>query len=162
MSFAHLHLILNHIPLVGIPIALLFYVRGLNIKNNSMKRFSSFVLFALAAFVIPVFLSGDYAEDQVEMLPGVLEAAIELHDEAAEASLILCVLAGIAAFLDLWFQRNLRFKKWTSTLLILLSSIAIASLGYTASLGGKIRRPELRQDLPPPNTEWRKYEDSND
>ena len=94
MDAAHAHLILNHIPVVGLGAAILLLLYAFARKNDEMKKaaLAGFALLALVA--IPVYLTGKGAEDLVEHLPGVTEAYIEQHEEAATASLIAIELLG--------------------------------------------------------------------
>ncbi len=146
MNFAHLHLIINHIPLIGIPVALLFLLYGIWTKNAPTQRFSLYVLVGLAAMVLPVYLTGEPAEDVVEHLPGVVESFIESHEEAAEVSLVLTLATGCLALLALWFQKNEMKRQRLNPIVIGTAAIALISLAYTANLGGKIRHTELRSD----------------
>lgn len=40
MNFAHIHLLLNHIPVVGLPIALAFLGFGIFKRNKAVQQFS--------------------------------------------------------------------------------------------------------------------------
>ncbi len=146
MNFAYMHLIINHIPLVGIPIALAFLGHGLWTRSASTQRFSLLILFGLAAMVLPVYLTGEPAEEVVEHLPGVLESFIESHEDAAKFSLILTLTTGAAAFLALWFQRVESKRRLINFGVMGLAILALLSLAYTANLGGKIRHSELRAE----------------
>jgi len=144
MNFAHVHLILNHIPLVGIPVALTFLAHGLWTKNAATQRFSLIILFGLAAMVLPVYLTGEPAEEIVEHLPGVAESFIESHEDAAKFSLILTLLTGAGAFTALWFQKNESKRQLMNLSVMTIAIVALLSLAYTATLGGKIRHTEIR------------------
>lgn len=144
MNFAHLHLIMNHIPLIGIPVALSFLAHGLWTKNASTQRFSLLVLFGLAAMVLPVYLTGEPAEEVVEHLPGVAESFIESHEDAAKFSLILTLATGASAFIALWFQKSESRRRLLNFGVMGIAILALSSLAYTANLGGKIRHTELR------------------
>ncbi|MBK9324324.1 MAG: hypothetical protein IPM97_15475 [Bdellovibrionaceae bacterium] len=144
MNFAHLHLIINHIPLIGIPVALLFLAHGLWTKNASTQKFSLLVLFGLAAMVLPVYLTGEPAEEVVEHLPGVAESFIESHEDVAKFSLILTLATGALAFIALWFQKNESRRRTLNFGVMGIATLALLSLAYTANLGGKIRHTELR------------------
>lgn len=144
MNFAHLHLIMNHIPLIGIPVALSFLAHGLWTKNASTQRFSLLVLFGLAVMILPVYLTGKPAEEVVEHLPGVAESLIESHEDAAKFSLILTLATGALAFIALWFQKNESRRRLLNFGVTGSAIIALLSLAYTANLGGKIRHTELR------------------
>lgn len=134
MNFAHLHLLINHIPLIGIPIALAFLGYGLRTKNASAQRFSLLILIGLTAMVLPVYLTGEPAEEVVEHLPGVVESFIESHEDAAKFSLILTLATGAAAFLALWFQRIESQWRLINFGVMGLAIISLLSLAYTANL----------------------------
>lgn len=144
MNLAHIHLILNHIPVVGIPVALIFLVYGIYAKNQPSQRFALLVLIGLAAVVLPVYFTGEPAEEVVEHLPGVAESFIEAHEDAAMFSLILTLLTGAAAFIALWFQKDPKKSRLLNFGVMTVASLAVLSLLYTANLGGKIRHTELR------------------
>lgn len=146
MNFSHLHLIMNHIPVVGLPIALLFLAYGLYQRNLPMQRFSLFVLLGLAAMVIPVYLTGEPAEKLIEHLPGVAESFIETHEDAAMVSLILTLLTGLASLIALLIKKDDKKNRFASFVVAGLAFIAVLSLMYTANMGGKVRHTELRAD----------------
>jgi uncharacterized membrane protein len=147
MNFAYLHLVLNHIPMIGLPVALAFLLYGIYCKNQSSQRFSLLMLVALAAMVIPVYLTGEPAEEVVEHLPGVVESVIESHEEAAELSLVLTLITGLAAFGALWFQKDVQKSRALNLAVVACACVAVASLVYTANLGGKIRHTEFSSSV---------------
>jgi uncharacterized membrane protein len=146
VNLAHIHLILNHVPVIGIPIALVFFLYGLYQKNASAQRFALLVLIGLAAAVVPVYFSGEPAEKVIEHLPGFAESFIESHEDAALFSLILTLITGVAALAALYFQKDPKKSRLLSFGVMGLACLAILSLLYTANLGGKVRHTELRSD----------------
>ena len=101
MSATHLHLILNHLPILGVPFGIALLTAGVLRHSTELKK-AALVTFALASvLLVPVFLSGEPAEETVERLPGVSESYIENHEEMAELSLSLTTLLGIASVLTL-------------------------------------------------------------
>jgi EamA domain-containing membrane protein RarD len=155
MNFAHLHLLMNHIPVVGIPVALLFLSYGIFRRNLPMQRFSLFVLIGLSAVVVPVYLTGEPAEKLIEHLPGFAESFIKSHEDAALISLDLTILAGIASLMALFVRKDEEKFRLGTFAVAGLAFIALISLLYTANLGGKVRHTELRGDstfaVPPTN-----------
>ena len=143
MNLAHLHLVLNHIPVIGIPMALVFLIYGYRTKNHSSQRFALLVLIGLALMVLPVYLTGEPAEEVVEHLPGVAESLIESHEEAAKFSLVLTLITGATAFLALWFQEDSRKSRLLILSVVGIGSLAMLSLVNTANLGGKVRHTEF-------------------
>lgn len=145
MNYAHIHLFLNHIPILAVPLAALFLGHGLWLKNPASQRFSLGVLFLAALVVLPVYFTGEPAEEVVERLPGVQESFIESHEDMALISLVLSLAAGLSAAVALvssWRKDKTAHLLAMSALSIALA--ASASLLYTANLGGKIRHTELR------------------
>lgn len=102
MNFAYLHLVLNHIPISGIPVALVFLVFGLRTNNRGMERLALLVLAVLAIVTAPVFLTGESAEEIMENQPGISELIVESHEDVAKVSLILTFLTGALAAAS-WF-----------------------------------------------------------
>jgi hypothetical protein len=121
MTWAHIHLALNHVPVVGLPVVVLLLAWGVVRRSPEVTRASLGLLVLLAAVTIVVQLTGEPAEDLVEGLPGVFESGIERHEEAA--------LIGSIGM----------------TALGLLGCVALSVyFGWVANLGGQIRHSEIR------------------
>ncbi len=145
MNWAHLHLVLNHIPVVGALFGILLLFISLALKSDELKK-ATLILFAIIAlFSIPVFLTGEPAEGMVEHLDGVSESVIERHEESALVSLVTVELLGIISLAGLFLLRRApRLPAWFVALLLVLSIAAAASLAWTANLGREIRHSEIR------------------
>jgi hypothetical protein len=102
------------------------------------------ILALIAAVALPIYLTGEPAEHVVERLPGVAKSFIESHEDAAMYSLVLSLATGALAFLSLFFQGDTKQSRTINICVLVTGAIAIASLGYTASVGGQIRHSELR------------------
>ena len=144
MNPAHIHLILTHIPVVGIPLALCFLAYGFSRGNRGAQRAALFMLVAIAAVSVPTYLTGEPAEELVEHLPGVSEPIIERHEDAAHFSFVLTILTGALALGTLWLGRNERLLRFGLLGTLGLAVVASISLGFTANLGGSIRHSEIR------------------
>ena len=143
MNFAHLHLMINHIPMFTIPMVLIFLVYALKKNNDSLKKFSLMILIATSATVLPVYLTGEPAEEIVEHLPGISKNLIEAHEESAEIAMILTLVAGALAIATLITSKHKTFQSMGPKFVILVCLAALLALGYAANLGGKIRHPEV-------------------
>jgi uncharacterized membrane protein len=148
MNPAHVHLLLNHIPVIGIFFGLLLLVVGMAKKSEDLKKMS-FVIFVLVALIaIPTYLTGAPAEEIVEHLPGVSEEMIEEHEEAALTSLVAMEVLGVIALAGFFlFRRPRSAPRWFTTALFVLSIIVGGSMAWTANLGGQIRHTETRADF---------------
>ena len=76
MNGAHLHLLINHVPVLGIVFGLLLLVFGWWRKSEEIKKaaLGTFVVIAFSA--VAAFLTGEPAEDTVKGVSGVIQGAI--------------------------------------------------------------------------------------
>lgn len=149
MSAAHLHLVLNHAPLFGLVFASLGLAWALSRRNDGVARASLGLLVLAGILVLPVYLSGDNAEDLVEGQPGVSEAAIEAHEERAlGAAVATGVVGAVALLVLLGFRTRAALPRSATALVLVLALVAGGWMGYVASLGGQINHPEIRDGSP--------------
>lgn len=147
MTAAHVHLILTHVPIVGVAVAALLFVVAWAKGSAPFQRvaLSFIVLFAL--LTIPLYFTGEAAEEVVERMPGVSEPVLEEHEEAGGVSFAAVELLGAVALLGLLaFRRRPGIPAAFSAVIVVLSLVSTGLLVYTGSLGGQIRRPELRAE----------------
>lgn len=146
MDPVHVHLFLNHFPVIcsvlAVPLFLWAYVR----KSDELKQLSLLVLVFAAAVTIPVYLSGEPAEEVVEKLAGVSHDLIEQHEDAAYFAMISMMITGAIALIGLitMFLKKTGAAKFL-VLVALLSAVGSAGLMLrTSNLGGQIRHSEIR------------------
>ena len=144
MNWAHIHLMLNHIPLLGTVFGLALLAWGMFRHDPSLQRAAlvTFVVTALAA--VPVYLTGEPSEDVVERLAGTAKAAIETHQEAALTALIGIELLGAIGMAGLLLSRMRRAGATLMRGAFLVAIVAAGLMAWTANLGGRIRHAELR------------------
>ena len=145
MTAAHLHLILNHLQVLGTAFGLGLSLFGLWRRSDELKTtaLGVFVIVALAA--VPVFLTGEPAEEEVELIPGVSKPVIEQHEAAAGAPLTGVVVPGVAALAGLiFFHRGRLLPAWYSVSLFAASLIVSGLMAWPANLGGQVRHTEIR------------------
>ncbi len=150
MSWVHLHLLLNHVPVMGTFLGLLFLLVAFFLKSEELKKVTLGFFVLIAIVTIPVYLTGEPAEDLIENIPGVSKAVIGRHEDAALFSLIAVEVAGCVALVGLIFNRR---KKWLANLfatITLAFSLATGGLmAWTANLGGQIRHTEISSGVAP-------------
>lgn len=148
MSLAHLHLVLNHVPVVGILIAGVLFVIAVRWRNSQLERLTLGFLVAFALLTIPVYLTGESAEHVAERLPGVAEALIERHEDAALATLVVVEVLGAGALIGLGLYRRRLLPRVFAVGLVGLVVITSGLFAWTGYLGGQIRHTEIRAASP--------------
>jgi uncharacterized membrane protein len=144
MSTVHLHLLLNHIPVVGSLMAVLLFAAAFFFKEMVSTKFALAFTATIAVVAVAVYFTGGAAEDAVEKLAGVTERAISRHEEAAELTTIAIGIFGALSAIALFIVRAKRAPRWLA-LGGLVGSIAVSALmAWTANLGGQIRHTEIQ------------------
>jgi len=147
MNAAHVHLVLTHFPIIGTIFGVLILIYALITNNTSVKKVAYGIFVFTAIVSIPVFLSGENAEEIVEDLPGVSERLIENHEELAEKVIWLAGLLGLLSLVNLYaMAKKLSFVKTLSWIILVLSLITAGFFAKTGNLGGQIRHSEIRKD----------------
>jgi hypothetical protein len=84
---------------------------------------------------------------------------VEVHQNAAMLTLVAMTITGTLAWFGLWeFRRFSRAGTITSIGTLLSTALTVALILYTASLGGKVSHPEVREAVDAAVTEeagWR-------
>lgn len=145
MSWAHIHLALNHVPVVGLPIALLVLVAALSRRSSELARAAFALLVLIAAATVVVQLTGESAEELIEKLPDYSEALVEHHEEMALVATIGTGLIGLVALFGLVrFRGDAGVPRWYGGSVLVLGIAVAALMGWVAYLGGQIRHTEIR------------------
>ena len=153
MNDAHLHMVVNHFPIIGTIFGLGILITGIVMKNTVVKNVA-YVLFVIAAIFGAVSMStGEGAEEIAENLPSVTDQIIHEHEEMAEKlALVLYVLGGIS-LLGLFMN----FKNHAKANLISYLAFVVALVGVflgkqTGTTGGEVRHTEIRENATFSNT----------
>jgi uncharacterized membrane protein len=145
MNGAHVHLIVNHLPIVGIIIGTLVMLTGLILKKEQIKQTALGINLFSALSAILAHFSGEEAEEVIEDMKGVSETLIHIHEEYAEVFFILALILGLISLLTLYFSiKRKSFAKY-GMLAALGLSIALIIVGkQVGTSGGEIRHSEIR------------------
>ena len=144
MNTVHLHLLLNHLPVVGTVIGTLLLAVALLRRSDELGRISLGLFGLLGVIALGVYLTGEPAEDAVEKLPGVSHALLDRHQDAALVATIVLGVIGAAALASLLLYRRRALPRWVTVLGFGAALAASATMAYTANLGGQIRHTEIR------------------
>src|SRR3984885_121930 len=145
MDLAHIHLLLNHFPVIGIIIGGGLFLLSLITNSDDLKRASLVVLLGIALISIPTYMSGNGAQDGIKSLPGVSKSLIEAHEGAALVAMAFMLVTGAFAWLGLWqFRRLARIPNWNLALILVLVVVTFGLMARASNLGGEIRHAEIR------------------
>lgn len=147
MNDAHLHLLVNHLPIVGAMLSLpLFGLALLMPKDRGALRAAVLVAVFTALGGVAADLTGEPAEEVVEGLPDVTEDAIHEHEERAEVAVVTAVIGGLIAVGALVVSERKKAVHLPVTGLALLAAVATAgTMAWTGQAGGPIRHTEIRE-----------------
>lgn len=151
MNPAHLHLLVNHLPVFGTLGAALLLGWGLLRKSEEIVRVGLIVLILVALASWGVQLTGEPAEEMVEHMAGMDERLIHDHEEWAELSVLMISAAGIVALITFFLIRARRKAGRALTAVTLLLALAgFGMVAYAANLGGMIRHTEIHDGAAAP------------
>lgn len=145
MNDAHLHMVVNHFPIIGTILGLGILIGGLIFKNNSIKN-TAYCLFIVAAlFAFASMNTGEGAEEIAEKLPDVTDQIIHEHEEAAEKLALVLYFLGAISIVGLY----LNVKKNAKANIVSFLALTVAAVGVflaqqTGTTGGEIRHTEIR------------------
>ncbi len=144
MNYEHLHLLLNHFPIIGSFIALGLFLVSFFGKNEDLRRASYIVFAGIALITIPAFMSGFAAQAMLKG-PGVADALIRRHESSALLSLWFVLATGTLALIGLWQSQDTgRPSHWNVTAVLICSVLSVALIARTGYTAGEIRHPEVR------------------
>ena len=168
MNDAHLHLVLNHFPIIGTILGVGILITGIILKNNTVKS-TAYALFIVAAIFAAFSIgTGEGAEELVEDMPTVGKQIIHEHEEMAEKLAIILYVLGTISLAGLF----LNYKNHAKAQLISYVAFVLAIVGVffaiqTGTTGGEIRHTEIRSNDAPvagaaQNSTARKQGESDD
>jgi uncharacterized membrane protein len=144
MNGVQLHLVLNHLPVFGILFGFVVLALGVWRRNDSWTRLALGVLVVVGITAALAMMTGEGAEEAVEHLPGVSEAIIHEHEEAAELTALITYALGAGALVSLWVFRRRTIPRALSVTALAFAMATSGFVAYTAHLGGQIRHTEIR------------------
>jgi len=147
---AHLHLLLNHLPIFLPLFGLIILIIGIVFKSEIVKRVSlaMFVFTGLFAFIASS--TGEGAEEIVEELKRSHDLIHE-HEEAAEIFALLSYVLAMFSIVAFWFNWKKHPFKDLSMYIALLISVIVIYFSYpTGQSGGEITHPEVSNSFKVP------------
>jgi MFS superfamily sulfate permease-like transporter len=150
-SPAHLHVALNHVPIIGLSVACLPILIGIVFHSRGALASGLLAVILCACTMTAVMQTGGAAYDAFmdgSIQPGLDEAgrtALRQHAHRADITAPLVYAAGILALLSLLALIKFpRQAAWIGWAVLLGCTISIGLSIWTAEAGGWIRHPEFR------------------
>ena len=144
MNLAHLHLLLNHWPIIGTFIATGLLLVALLGKSDDLKQVTLALFALMALLAIPAYLTGHIAQDLLQEEGGVSRPLITTHQGAALLAFIALLLTGGCAWTGLWqYRRAGRASGRTMTAVLVCSLVTVGLMTVAGNTGGAIRHPEI-------------------
>jgi hypothetical protein len=148
---AYRHMLLNHIPIVGLSVALAALLTGIALRQRALL-FTALALVAITAGMsIPVARYGDAAYPAIyDTLDGAGQDWLDHHAELAETWVPVLIANAVLAVIAIAVGMARRqLLLWAAIAVALATFAGIAGAGIVASAGGKIQHPEFRISDPP-------------
>ena len=148
MNDAHLHMLVNHFPIIGTIFGLGILITGLVLKNETLKN-TAYVLFIIAAvFGFLSMSTGEGAEEMVEEMETVGHHIIHEHEEIAEKFILVMYVTGIFSILSLIASvKKHKWAKIASIITLVFALIAVILAKNVGTSGGEVRHTEIRESV---------------
>lgn len=156
MDELHLHLVVNHMPIIFPIVGIIILLIGILTKSEVTKR-NSYIIFILGAITsIAAMGTGEGAEDSATKIAGLSENLIKKHEEVSEIFATLTYVLGAISLIALIASlKNSVISKYAPFVVGIFAVVALFFAQKAGTTGGEIRHTEIRtgQDF-----DYRNYE----
>jgi len=148
MNLTHLHLMINHAPIMGSYLLFLGFGYAVFMKKEHLLRpLMWFYVFTAAATVV-VYRTGDPAAEEMKKLPGMSAELIQNHEDVAFIALLLILALGIASFIGIrYFKKEMPVPAWFKYGFLVIAFVSVVTISAAAQIGGNIRHPESQNSF---------------
>ena len=146
MNDAHLHMVFNHFPIIGLFFGIGILAFGI-IKKQTILVNTAYVIFIFCMIMAKAtMMTGEGAEEIVEEL-GISKEIIHEHEEIAETFMKVLYVLGILSILGLVanVKKHAKASIVSYVVLVLATGAAVLSKSVGTS-GGEIRHTEIREN----------------
>jgi hypothetical protein len=146
MDWTQIHLALNHMPVIGIPLFVLVLGLGWWRKSDDVTRLALWSLALLAGAAIAIKFTGEFAAEQAPERLASAKEFVSRHEDAGDQATTGVFLLGLAAALTLFIGRRGRtIPRWALVFVAVFGVTASLLFARSAHTGGQITHPELRK-----------------
>jgi hypothetical protein len=147
----YVHVLINHLPLIGLPVAILALAAALVMRNRGAILLGLVLVALLALSAWPVSEYGEAGFDRVlSMSDADGQAFLKEHQRLADRWVFLYYLTAGAAAVG--FALAWKWPRFLTPLAVAALAVGLASLVaglFIARAGGEIRHREFRTRPPP-------------
>jgi len=144
MNIAHLHLILNHLPITFVILGFVVMVCGFIYRSEIVKKIAYLVFILGALLGFTAFYTGENSKQFLDGIKGIDKHLIMSHEEIALVFLAFLYILGVISLVGLiahW--RKKYFSKIIDFVSIIFLFVVIYFAIQTAATGVEIRHSEI-------------------
>jgi len=145
--WAHFHLTVNDVPILGLLFATLFFMLSVMTKRSDAWARAGILTLAISFLgVLAAFFSGDPALHVIEKQPHTSQRALSQHHVRGLIASILSLLTVIIAAIAILKARKAGgiYSKRFLVVLLISAVLSAAAMAWTGLAGGRINHPELQ------------------
>jgi hypothetical protein len=146
--WAHFHLMVNDIPILGFLFAALFLLLAVVTKRKSGWAQAGMLMVALSFLgVLAAFFSGDPAIHVISGQHGTSARALSQHHVRGLTASFLSLITLIIAVIAMLKARKTggMYAKHLLIIVLIATALSAAAMAWTGLAGGRINHPELQQ-----------------
>ena len=147
MNWAHLHLALNHLPVVGVLFVFLLLALGVCRGSEELKRLALQLSAALFAVAMLVRFTGERAAENLPLDSPAKQQQqlLQAHEDSADQAVTGMFALAVFSVVGLFCSRKTRIlPAWTMIGAMILCFAVVLLMARSANLGGRIAHPEIR------------------
>ena len=148
MNGAHIHLLLNHLPIMGAFISLPLLVLAMRYHTERGAFYAASVVVLLTGIgACAANWTGDGAVAVVKHLPEFQKALLHTHADHADKATVLAVLDSLGMLATLIYALKMKVAAPKGALGGVLAGAVLtaAAMAWTGYAGGMIRHTEIRE-----------------
>ena len=143
-SAAHIHLLVNHLPILGAPFVLLVLAWGFLTRSRDVTRLGFWLMVPLALAGFLADQTGDSAKHQLRDASWIERPLVHEHEERADDTVVVFYIVGALGALALWRRRSHPDERWPVGVAAIALAVATLLAAWTGLAGGFIRHDEVR------------------
>jgi uncharacterized membrane protein len=146
-NWAHVHVVVNHLPIFAMGFAALFLAIALTGADRTAWMRAAIVLLTISFVgVVAAFFTGEPALEVIAGRPRTSGKALEAHHVASVFAIIMAGLTLVVTTVAIVLHRRRgQYPRWSVIALLATALVTAVGLGWTGLAGGRINHPELQE-----------------